>query len=208
MPITIPYDAQKLKLTLKLAADSNACISKHRPRDGFGRYGKEVPRILDTTMWRWSSSCYGRLISWERAPRTYSIAGWVCPTTCLNIAVRTKPWPSSQFTDWGDPSLHSSGIWKWSPVVTVTHFCVRRAHIKQQGCDYIWTKFVIDYSRPGLVIWAIARCKLIGWYVGLIRCSSGSGRLRFLSTGRFTGRWYVVITKRQNASLLTQNLFN
>jgi hypothetical protein len=64
------------------------------------------------------------------------------------------------------------------------------------------------YSRPGLVIWAIARCRLIGWYVGLIWCSSGSGRLRFLSTGRFTRRWYVAITERRNVSLLSQNVFN
>jgi hypothetical protein len=45
-----------------------------------------------------------------------------------------------------------------------------------------------NYSQPGLVIWAIARCELIGLYVGLMWCSSAIGRLRFLSMGRFTRR--------------------
>jgi hypothetical protein len=44
------------------------------------------------------------------------------------------------------------------------------------------------YSRPGLVIWAIARCTLIGRYVGLMWCSSGGGRLRFLSMVASRGR--------------------
>jgi hypothetical protein len=79
----------------------------------------------------------------------------------------------------------------------VTHLC-------DDGCMYqlhcmVLSCFCNDrvsyYSQPGLVFWAIARCKLIGLYVGLMWCSSAIGRLRFLLTGRFTGRWYVVITK-------------
>jgi hypothetical protein len=47
------------------------------------------------------------------------------------------------------------------------------------------------YSWPGLVIWAIARCTLIGRYVGLMWCSSAIGRLRFLSwvTSRGGDTW-------------------
>jgi hypothetical protein len=58
-------------------------------------------------------------------------------------------------------------------------------------------------SRPGLVIWAIARCTFIGQYVGLMCSSSALGRFEIPLDGSLHGEVIRGNYRTYSVSLLT-----
>jgi hypothetical protein len=86
--------------------------------------------------------------------------------------------------------IHRTWLWRTNITYFITPIHCLQWHTLHYINQSLRSHATLRYSRPGLVIWAIARCTLIGRYLGLMWCSSALGRLTFLSMGRFTGRWY------------------